>query len=825
MKYLAKLLIVFLATHLHAQVEPICDSPSNGSNWRLIGPNSLPELGPKARFAHTGTGAQMRIKFLDADQPSPKILYACMPTSGLFRTLDATAETPVWECVTDSTRLPVLGVRDFELLPADSAFGEAETILLGTGIRYPLDMKRMYGIGILRSPDAGASWEKTGLEYRPTGKSKRWQVVNEIMVDAENPDVIHVLTGPVYRRSTDGGATFENMKTLEHPCPAGWGKSFRDLVAKLDDSQVLFLSSDGNFFYRSEDGGGSWEEFDLRELGVEAETERMDVAVTPQNPNLIYLVCRTKGGCYILRSLDGGLDWEMVFHKRLRTSYERNAVAISPHDVNVLYIGGLFIDRVVLDSTRRRSTAISSGLHLDHRDLLCISDGNGGDIVFSANDGGLYRGILKNKKWEWTDISGIGMNNTQFYGIGVAEDFSVVLGGTQDNGMLVGDRNGNFFKPAIGGDAVDAAVDRYDPKVVYGTTWALQPPTVHRSTDGGQTFGRAIKKSFPGKADTYYFPLETHQDGYLYAGKKKVFRLAPGSEEWEQLGDINLPKDLPYKVTAMCVAPSDSDVIYAYGDKVYRTVNASADSVIWTDVGSAIGRAAKPMEGGGVTSAVEVHAGDPQRVWVGFRVFQNEEKVMYSGDGGRTWENVSQGLPDFPVNALAFQAGTDGVLYAGTDVGVFVNYDADNPTSTWQCFNAGFPVCMVIDLEMNYCAGAIVAGTHGRGIWESPFAVASTFPEEEITSEVTWERRIFRGDVVVRNGNTLTLTGEVRMASGTRITVEKNARLVLDGVQVKPLCGDAWEGIIVEDDLNFFGRFFGDRPGEVELKNGAIVEN
>lgn len=824
MNYFRILFLLFFSTSLFAQSEPICDSPANGSDWRLVGPNSLPELGPKARPQMTGTGAQMRLQFLDEGEPDPKILYAGTPSGGLFRTMDCTVEMPVWENITDSTRLPVLGVRGFDILTKKS--GEP-TIYIGTGIRYPLDIKRAYGIGVLRSQDGGDSWERTGLQFKQPGGKKH--TCHDVLIDAENPQIIHALCGPHYHRSMDGGETFSKMKTLTHPCPAGWGKSFRDIVAKVDDPNILFLSIDGNFFYRSTDRGETWEEFDLRSFGIEKDIVRADVAVSPLNPELVYIGCRAGKKESLLRSLDAGVTWELVMEKNIRTSYERNAIAISSYDENILYFGGLYIDKVVLGDEKPYVRGISSGLHLDHRDLVAVSDGNGGDILYSANDGGLYRGVQSAEnehKWEWRDISGTGMNNTQFYGIGVAEDFSVVLGGTQDNGMLVGDREGNFFKPRIGGDAVDAVIDLYDTDVLYGTSWALQPPTVHRSTDAGQTFGKPLKKGFSGEADVYYFPMQTHEDGYLYAAKEQVYRLLPDSEEWEQLGDLDLPTNLPYKVTAMNVAPSNSNYIYVYSDKLYRTVNAQSDSVIWTNISEGLGWAIRTDKGGGVVTSIEVHPEDPSKIWVGFGVYHSRFKVYYSDDAGLTWTLITkEGLPNWPINAMAVQGGTNGAVYAGTDVGVFYNPDATNPESKWQCFNGGLPVSFIIDLEMNYCTGTIIAGTHGRGIWESPFATPSNFSAEEVKEDLTWERKIMRTDLVVKDGSTLTLKGEVRMASGTQIIVERNAKLVLDGVRVKSLCGDTWEGVKVEDDLNLFQRIFGARAGQFELKNGAVLED
>ena len=77
----------------------------------------------------------------------------------------------------------------------------------------------------------------------------------------------------------------------------------------------------------------------------------------------------------------------------------------------------------------------------------------------------------------------------------------------------------------------------------------------------------------------------------------------------------------------------------------------------------------------------------------------------------------------------------------------------------------------------------------------------------------------------MRKGASLTIKDEVRMATGTKIIVEEGGTLILDGARVKSLCGNTWGGIVVEDDLNFFQRIFGARPGQFELKNGAVLED
>ena len=102
------------------------------------------------------------------------------------------------------------------------------------------------------------------------------------------------------------------------------------------------------------------------------------------------------------------------------------------------------------------------------------------------------------------------------------------------------------------------------------------------------------------------------------------------------------------------------------------------------------------------------------------------------------------GLPPYPINDIVFQAGTKDAIYVGTDVGVFYNPTASDPDSEWLCFNSGLPVCMVADLELNYCFNKIIAGTFGRGIWESPLAGISDFETMEVSKDETWDFKILR---------------------------------------------------------------------------------
>lgn len=807
---------------LDAQTLPVADSPANGSAWEYVGPHQPPAPGKGASWGSTGTGAQVRVRFFDNQAANPADLYAATPTGGLFRTRNVLDSLPVWENLTDSTRLPVLGVRAFAFSP-----GDPNTIFVGTGIRYPLDIRRSYGIGLLKTTDGGRTWQPTGLQFQPPGSMA--EVAHDVLPHPSDPDTLHVLCGKDYYRSDDGGDHFSLKKTLEYPCPAGWERSFRMILPKPGSPHRLYLTADAGYFFWSNNSGETWQEVALdSSLGVTEPVMRVDMAVSQRNPDLLYLGISGKRNEFILRSLDSGRSWRLLLQKNLSSSYEKHVFAISPNDDNTLYVGGLYVYEVKVfpDGKVNSKQITASNVHLDHREICVVADGQGGDIIYSANDGGLYRAVFDGKKWQWRDVSGRGFNNMQFYGIAVAEDYSVMPGGTQDLGTMLIRPDGRSTKPSLGGDGTDCAVDPYNPANLFSISWALGPAVIFKSNDGGDNW-KQWRKGMINNGDTYYHPLIFHENGHLYAGTTKVQHLPYGSDTWLQIGDIQLPTKDPWRVTAMAVS-SDANTIYAYGDQLYKTENAGADSLaVWAALGEKLGDAGRyyhPL--GGHVMAIEVDDGDADRVWVGLKTFTSPNKVYFSEDGGDTWRSVSEGLPPFPVTALAFQAGTEGVLYAGTDVGMFVNPDAGNPASAWQPFNAGLPVCLVTDLEMNYCQGKIVAGTFGRGIWASPFAVPSVFEPVETARSETWSYRIFRSDVVVKAGTTLTLQGEVRLASGKKITVEAGATLVLDGAHVSGLCGTSdWGGIEEEaSSAGFLGLFFKKPAGSILFKNGATVD-
>ncbi len=124
---------------------------------------------------------------------------------------------------------------------------------------------------------------------------------------------------------------------------------------------------------------------------------------------------------------------------------------------------------------------------------------------------------------------------------------------------------------------------------------------------------------------------------------------------------------------------------------------------------------------------IAVDPNDENRIWVSFGGYDPGYKVFFTSDGGANWQNLgSNCLPNLPVTSIVFQEMSNDRVYIGTDNGV---YYRDNIQTDWAYYGNNGPQCIVNDLEINQCAGKLIAATYGRGLWEAPLI---TGPENTI---------------------------------------------------------------------------------------------
>ena len=309
-------------------------------------------------------------------------------------------------------------------------------------------------------------------------------------------------------------------------------------------------------------------------------------------------------------------------------------------------------------------------------------------------------------------ISWRSLNNgyavTQFYHGVPFPNGATYIGGTQDNGVLIGadDSGPNGWKEILSGDGGYVAVDWTNPKVIYAATTGL---SLKKSTDGGLGFNAATTGvSNSGFNFIAPFVMDPGDPSRLWMGGRQMWRTRNGAANWSRAS-----ADLTGSATAIAVSPADANFVLAgvIGGQIHRStdgLNSDADTP-WSY--------AKPRAG--YVSSVAFDPANRDVAYATYSTFGGKH-VWRSLDGGASWQAIdgagAGALPDIPVHCIAVDPANTQRLYIGTDLGVFVSIDGG---ASWAVENTGFANVPVESLSLNVAGYStqLFAFTHGRGVW------------------------------------------------------------------------------------------------------------
>ena len=656
---------------------------ARAANWTPLGPASW----TNSTGWNPGNG---RINCVAQHPTNSAIVYAGAPAGGLWKTTNSGAS---WVCLTDDQ--PVLGVSAILIHP-----GNADTLYIGTGDG---DGSDTYSIGVLKSTDAGATWQTTGLNWS-TGNTR---LIRRMIMHPTNYNIILAATNNGIYRTTDGGATWTQTLT----------GSMRDVEYKSGDPMTVYACTDE--LYKSTDGGQNWLQITTG-LPAAADVNRASIAVTPANPNYVYVLFGgTDSGFFgLYRSTNSGTSFTLRSNTPNIFTYDQTgsgtggqswydmALAVSTTNAEEVYSGGINVWKSTNGGTSWNilthwvHPATLGYVHADIHTLDFF-----GSNLYCGSDGGLFKST--NAGVDWTNYS-TGMEIMQFYGFGAsAQNAYQIIGGAQDNGTNY--LNNNTWTHVLGAEGMEAAIDPTNSLIMYGET---QSGGLNRTMDGGANWTDIVPAGAGGAAWVMPYVIDPNNAAILYAGFEEVWKTTNRGNTWTQISSFGTGATLRY----IAVAPSNSDYIYAgTAGTLRKTINGGTS---WTTI-------TPNLPGGSAVKYIAIDPINEQRLWISLSGFNSGEKVFYSGDAGLTWTNVSGNLPNLPINCITYQAGSADGLYVGTDVGV---YYKDNNLSTWQPYMTNLPNVMVYELEIHYGVNKLRAATYGRGIWESDLYTPSPFP-------------------------------------------------------------------------------------------------
>lgn len=663
------------------------DAETPVRRWRSLGP--LP-----VRTAWPWKTATGRMKTLAVSPRDPNIILAGSSSGGIWRSTDGgNSFVPVSDAHSDLS----VGVVGFAPSDPDVAYAVSGSDFLGTGV--------------LRSTDAGATWQVVdGPSFAPRGTADRMVIdpfdANRLWV--AQTSLQDASTGQRFAsgllRSDDGGFAWSTLFrgiTTDFAASPGGAPAFLLGIARNDQGGNAGL-------HRSVDGGRTW----TTVFPGKGAFPSFVFSFSPASPSRVYLHAYMSGEGRMHVSDDGGVTWSglaplpptgnpsfLTAHPTIR---DQLYLGFPGGDLYVSADGGLSWRNVTKSRNAEGQFDPAGSLtHIDqHALVFSPADAR---VLLLANDGGIYRSADGGATF--TSLAGT-LPVVQAYGIAAHPLDPVMLFlGTQDNGLER--RAAGEWRELITGDYGSILFDSSNPaslitNYVFGTIFAF--------TENGNRYAatRATPETF-GESAPYRIgfiaPFEHHRrTNALYFGTWRLFVSRDFGVTWSApAGELDLTRGRSDTISAIGLAPAAPGVIYT-GSATGRVMLSRDDGSTWTDVTSAL-----PER---YVRAIAVDPLDPAVAWVAFSGYRSDH-VYRTGNSGATWQPVSAGLPDVPVNALLIDPASRHVMYAGTDIGVFV-LDGGGP---WQLLGDGMPPVVVTDFDVT-AGGRIVAATYGRGAYE-----------------------------------------------------------------------------------------------------------
>jgi len=613
-----------------------------------------------------------RILSLAFDPSSPQTVYAGSASGGIWKTIDGgTTWTPLGD------ELPTLAVGAIAL-----SSQSPNTVLIGTG-EPTVAHDALYGLGILRSTDAGVTWQRTNFIEAPFNPGGFHAIdVNQItgvMLAGGRNGLL---------RSQDDGVTWSSVS----------GGNWTDVKWRPASAESAFAAREQGGVYVSSDSGKTFSPLTTGLPQPTATGGLIKIAVTPSDPQYVYAGFSAADSFVTLgiyRSTDGGATWQLRSSQPNiygRQGYYNNTLIIDPSNPDHVFAGGILLYRSVDGATTWQPLGFN--VHVDHH-AIAFRPGNGAEL-WVGTDGGIFRSTDGGANWEDRNQ---GLVTLQFYDVcSSASDSLALYGGSQDNGTARYLGTGTWeIRP--GADGGICLCDQADSRHVYGE-YAFGDHFV--SSDAFNTW-TTITSGLSGTS-RFTAPVDLDRlnaQRLFTATVTGLFKTDDGGVHWGKVADAN---DV-VSVSVSSIAPSRVWALERSSGIVRRSTDGGLS---WTS------SMATPFPGVGGTQVLA----DPHDSLAAFCTFLHHSAggplVVRTADGGISWSDVTGDLGEQSVNAVGVDPQEVSDWYVGTDVGVWVTRDGGYH---WRPYGANLPNALVSDLEFQPAFGWVYAATHGRGLW------------------------------------------------------------------------------------------------------------
>ena len=663
-----------------------------------------------------------RITALDYD-PVNNLLYAGAAAGGVFK---STNYGDTWVPKTDF--FPSLSVGALVIDPMNPGI-----IYCGTG-EANISTDSYAGFGMLKSTDYGETWFVSGLEDS--------RHIAEIEIHPLNTNIIYTaVSGGLYSKgenrgiykSTDAGASWSRILFLNDSTsaidvavdPADLNIVYAAMWERLRGPTFRKAAGINTGIYKSTDGGAIWNQLLTGLPTPNPILGRISIAVAPSNPNYVYALYKQASNPNgsdnffhsFYKSTDKGNNWTQMPPGILPGEFSSfgwyfGVLEVDPNNPDLVYCADIDLFKSTNGGNSWQNITFSYFGSFDeqHPDQHALwIDPTNPNVLICGNDGGIFTTTVGANPW------------TKSYDLPIAQFYAseidylqpqIKLGGTQDNGTLMSGGSVDNWDFIYGGDGFHTKVDYTNSNIIYAES---QFGGIGRSTNGGQNFS-GISNGIDFTRTNWSTPyvLDILDPAILYFGTYKLHKTTNRGNSWTIIGPDLTRGPNGRLGTITCVSSAvESDnvtrVIYVGTDDAKLSVSTNSGTD-WLDRTGIL-----PQR---YMTDVLADKRNPATAYVtlsGYNLDETNPHVFRTTDYGISWTDISGNLPDIPVNSIIIDYDEDSTLYIGTDAGVFFTQNLGNE---WAVLGTNLPNSPVFDLNYHQPGRKLVAGTHGRSLFE-----------------------------------------------------------------------------------------------------------
>ena len=665
----------------------------------------------------------------------PNLFYFGAAGGGVWKTTDGGRS---WENISDGYFGGSIGA-------VEVAKSDPNVIYVGGGEK-TLRGNVSSGYGVWKTEDAGKTWKSAGL--------KKSRHVPRIRIHPDNPDIVYAaVLGNIYKptkdrgiyKSTDGGKTWRKTLFVNEQAGAV------DLVMDPNNPRILFASTwrakrtphslssggDGSALWKSTDSGETWNEVSKNDGFPKDTLGIIGVTVSPKNSERIWAIVehKEKGGLY--RSENGGKDWKQVNSERKlrQRAWYYTRLYADTEDEDVVYVLNV---RYHKSTDGGKSFNTFNAPHGDHHDLWIAPENSKRMII--GDDGGAQVSYDGGATWS----TYYNQPTAQFYRVTTDNDFPYrIYVAQQDNSTIrIKHRSDGSsiseddWEETAGGESAHIAVDPLNNDIVYGGSYGGFLTRVNHKAgtvrginvwpDNPMGYGaEGMKYRFQ-----WNFPIifSKHNPKKLYTFSNHVHVSENEGQSWKLLSD-DLTRNDPDKLRSSG-GPITQDNT---GVEYYCTIFAANESplkegLLW--VGSDDGLIHITRNGGeswenitpsempewSMINSIEPSAFEEGTCYVAatrYKLGDFKPYLYKTTDYGKTWSKITNGInSEHFTRVLREDPKRKGLLYAGTETGMYISFDDGQ---NWQSFQLNLPVVPITDLAVK--DDNLIVATQGRSLW------------------------------------------------------------------------------------------------------------